>query len=39
MNEHEIPTCPNCGGQKTRPLDDRIAKCFECENEWFLEGD
>lgn len=38
--EHETPTCPMCQGQKTRPLDDHIAVCFDCDEEWRdTEGD
>ena len=32
--EHPTPECPNCGGTKTRPLDHRVAVCFDCDNEW-----
>ena len=34
--EHETPTCDYCGSNKTRPLDDTVAVCFDCDNEWFL---
>ena len=35
MAEHKTPTCENCGGKKTRPLDDTVAVCFDCDNEWY----
>lgn len=34
--EHETPTCPACDGERTRPLDDSVAVCFDCDTEWFL---
>lgn len=34
--EHPTPTCPNCGGNKTRPLDDKWATCFNCDNNWMM---
>lgn len=34
--EHPSPTCPNCGGQKTRPLDDKWATCFDCGYDWMM---
>jgi ribosomal protein L37AE/L43A len=32
--EHPTPTCPNCGGQQTRPLDRTVAVCFDCDIDW-----
>jgi len=32
--KHDTPECPACGGRKTRPLDDRVAVCFDCDHEW-----
>jgi len=34
--EHPTPTCPNCGGNKTRPLDDKWATCFDCGDDWMM---
>lgn len=34
--EHPTPTCPNCGGSKTRPLDDEWATCFDCDDSWMM---
>jgi len=36
-DEHDCPQCPSCSGYRTRPLDDTIAHCFDCDIEW--EGD
>jgi ribosomal protein L37AE/L43A len=33
-HQHSMPECPNCGSQLTRPLDDSVAVCFDCDNEW-----
>lgn len=32
--EHPTPSCPMCGGQKTRPLDSQVAICFDCDEGW-----
>jgi hypothetical protein len=32
--EHDTPECPSCGSRKTRPLDDQVAVCFNCDTEW-----
>lgn len=37
MIEHDTPECPDCGGTKTRPMDDNLAHCFDCNIEWFGE--
>lgn len=34
--EHPTPECPNCGGRKTRPLDDEWATCFDCDDAWMM---
>lgn len=34
MTEHDTPTCPSCGGNRTRPLDDMVVVCFDCDTEW-----
>lgn len=39
FQEHPTPECPNCHGEKTRPLDDTWAVCFDCDNEWEYEED
>lgn len=35
--EHPTPTCPNCGGEKTRPLDRKTATCFDCDGSWRMD--
>lgn len=34
--EHPTPTCPNCGGEKTRPMDREWAHCFDCDDAWMM---
>jgi len=34
--EHDTPTCPNCGGERTRPLDSEWATCFDCDKSWTM---
>lgn len=34
--EHPTPECPNCGNNKTRPLDNEWATCFDCEDNWMM---
>ena len=34
--EHPTPECPNCGGEKTRPLDEEWATCFDCDQDWMM---
>lgn len=34
--EHPTPDCPNCGGRRTRPMDEWTAVCFNCDEEWWL---
>jgi hypothetical protein len=36
---HPTPTCPECGGKRTRPLDENVAVCFDCDLEWRYEED
>jgi hypothetical protein len=36
-DEHPTPECPNCGGMKTRPLDDEFATCFDCDDAWMMD--
>lgn len=36
-DEHDTPTCPDCGGQKTRPLDSEWAHCFDCDKNWMMD--
>lgn len=32
--EHDTPECPECEGNRTRPLDDIYATCFNCDLRW-----
>jgi hypothetical protein len=36
MSEHPTPECPNCGAERTRPLDDEWATCFVCDDAWMM---
>lgn len=35
--EHETPECPDCESRMTRKLDDEVATCFMCGNEWHMD--
>ncbi len=32
--EHPTTECPECGSERTRPLDDQVWVCFDCDLEW-----
>lgn len=34
--EHPTPECPNCGSEKTRPIDREWASCFDCDRNWMM---
>jgi ribosomal protein L37AE/L43A len=38
MSEHPTPTCPQCGNERTRPLDREYAVCFDCDTEWEMSA-
>jgi len=35
--EHPTTECPNCEGTKTRPLDNEVAHCFDCDIDFYGE--
>ena len=38
--DHPDPgDCPCCDSIKTRALDHRVAVCFDCDAEWYIETD
>lgn len=37
MTEHPTPPCPECGNNRTRPLDTDYAVCFNCDIGWEME--